>query len=219
MKKAVAFASLLLSSTSVSAEVVNAPNVTALIPSMMKQYGVSYLRMVMPGVLYRGGSTAGTEKAKAPLQSSSQQALCNDGFQAIVYGYGNNWRGGSGVTVTCAKGQATYVSKRWDHPNEIHDVMKELHNVIVQRNGAMYVHCWYGVHASGTLAATALRQFCGLSGDQAVRYWESTVTPSSLWYPNVISAIRNFQPDPALNISQEDKERVCPTAAQMRFAY
>ncbi len=99
MKKAFVFASLLLSSTPVSAEVVTAPNVTALIPSMMKQYDVSYLRMVMPGVLYRGGSTAGTEKAHSPLQSSSQQALCNDGFQAIVYGYGNNWRGGPGVTV------------------------------------------------------------------------------------------------------------------------
>jgi hypothetical protein len=46
MKKAVAFASLLLSSTSASAELVNAPNVTAPIPSMMRQYGVSHLRMV-----------------------------------------------------------------------------------------------------------------------------------------------------------------------------
>jgi hypothetical protein len=219
MSKAVAVASLLLWSTSVLAEVVNAPNVTLLIPSMMKQYDVSYLRMVMPGVLYRGGSTTGTEKDHAPLQPNSRQALCNDGFQAIVYGYGNSWHGGSGVTVSCAKGRATYVSKRWDHPDEIHDVMKELHDLIVQRKGPMYVHCWYGVHASGTLAATALRQFCGLSGDQAVRYWEGTVTPSSLWYPTVISAIRNFRPDPALNLSQEDKERVCPTAAQLGFAY
>jgi hypothetical protein len=103
MRKAVAFASLLLSNTSASAEVVNAPNVSTTIPSMMKQYGVSNLRMVMPGVLYRGGSTAGTENTRAPLQSSSQQALCNDGFDAIVYGYSNNWHGGSGISISCDK--------------------------------------------------------------------------------------------------------------------
>jgi hypothetical protein len=217
MRKAVAFASLLLSNTSASAEVVNAPNVSTTIPSMMKQYDVSNLRMVMPGVLYRGGLTAGTENTRAPLQSSSQQALCNDGFDAIVYGYSNNWHGGSGISISCDKGQATYVSKRWDHPDEIHDAMNLLHKIIVDKKGAMFVHCWYGVHASGTLAATALRQFCGLSGDQAVRYWESTVPSRSLWYPTVLNAVRSFKPDPALNISQEDKERVCPTTAQLGF--
>lgn len=218
MKTAVAFACLILSGAPASAEIVTAPNVTALIPGMMKQYGVSNLRMVMPGVLYRGGSTAGTERNQGPLQPGSQQALCNDGFSAIVYGYGNNWRGGSSVAVSCAKGQATYVSKRWDHPNEIHDAMKTLHDIISGQKGAMYVHCWYGVHASGTLAAAALRQFCGLSGDQAVRYWEGTVPSSKLWYPGVLRAIRSFQPDPALNISEEEKKRVCPSAAQLGFA-
>jgi hypothetical protein len=95
--------------------------------------------------------------------------------------------------------------------------MNLLHKIIVDKKGAMFVHCWYGVHASGTLAATALRQFCGLSGDQAVRYWESTVPSRSLWYPTVLNAVRSFKPDPVLNISQEDKERVCPTTAQLGF--
>ena len=219
MKTAVALVCLMVSAAPASAEMANAPSVTVLIPDMMKQYGVSNLRMVMPGVLYRGGSTAGTENNRAPLLSSTQQALCNGGFSAIVYGYGNNWHGGSGQSISCSNGQATYVSKRWDHPGEIHDAMKELHDIITQQKGAMYVHCWYGVHASGTLASAALRQFCGLSGDQAVRYWESTVPSRSLWYPNVLSAIRNFQPDPALSISEEEKKRVCPSAAQMGFAY
>ena len=207
MKKLI-LALAMIATSAASAAPVIAGNVTQTIKELQDRYHTSYVRMVMPGVLYRGGSTQGNEKAHLPLNNDSLNRLCEDGFDAVVYGYGNNF--GGPKTGSCSKGTISYVSKRWDHPNEIHDVMVELHNIIVEGKGAMYVHCWYGVHASGTLAATALRQFCGLSGDQAVKYWESTVPSSKLWYPNVISAIKAFKPDPSLNISPDQQARVCP---------
>ena len=33
------------------------------------------------------------------------------------------------------------------------------------------MHCWNGWHASGYISALSLRQFCGVSGSDAVAYW------------------------------------------------
>lgn len=214
LKALIVFATgiVLLSSSASFAAPVIASDVVHTIKSMQEKYGVGYVRMVMPGVLYRGGTNpvAKGSEYRNPLNGSTLQALCNDGFDAAVYGYPNNWKGGAGISARCENGQLTYVMKKWDRPSDVADVMKELYNIINEGKGAMYVHCWYGVHASGMIASAALKQFCGLSDEQAVSYWKSTVSASSLWYPKVIAAIRSFKPNPSLGLSPEQQRRVCP---------
>ena len=198
------FVVLIMWAGSVMAQLPVVQSVTHVIPGSQAKYGVNNFKMVMPGVLYRGGGTG----PQAPLTSDPLQALCNDGFEAAVYVYGKGWRGGPRL-VSCGNGRLTYVSKRWDHPDKQHEIMQELYNIIQEGHGAMYVHCWYGMHASGYIAASALKQFCGLSDEKAVAYWNSNV-PQKLQYPNVQAKVRAFKPYPELQIGAEQQARVCP---------
>lgn len=181
-------------------------SLTQKIPGAKAKYGLDNFKMVMPGVLYRGGGTG----PRTPLATAPLQALCNEGFSAAVYVYGKGWRGAR--SVNCGNGQLTYVSKRWDHLNEQREILEELHDIIQRGRGAMYVHCWYGVHASGYIVATALMQFCGLSSAQAVAYWNSNV-PRTIQYPKVQARIRAFKPYSDLQISAAERTRVCPDGA------
>jgi hypothetical protein len=99
--------------------------------------------------------------------------------------------------------------KRWDYPSEVRSVLESLHRIIQEGRGAMYVHCWYGVHASGYIAAVALMQFCGFSPEAAVEYWNSNVA-ASIRYEKVQNMIRAFKPYPDLEISPGLQARVCP---------
>ena len=173
------------------------------------RYGVSNYKTVMPGVLFRGGSSTSVRDQKGPLSGSSQEALCNDGFDSAVYGYSTGWKGGD-KSVNCAGGQLTYTMKRWDRPADLREVLKTVRDIIVEKKGAMYVHCYFGVHASGYIVTTALMQFCGLSASEGVAYWNSNVA-KSIQYEKVQKMIRSFQPYSDLTISAADQARVCPS--------
>jgi hypothetical protein len=93
-------------------------------------------------------------------------------------------------------------------------VFVKLHDIITQNKGAMYVHCWYGLHASGFISATSLAQFCGTAGwdsRKAAAYWDSVIPPS-IRYPQEHDEVANFVrfTDPELQISEQDATRVCP---------
>jgi hypothetical protein len=93
-------------------------------------------------------------------------------------------------------------------------VFIKLHEIITQDKGAMYVHCWYGLHASGFISATALAQFCGTAGwdsRRAAEYWDSVIPPK-IRYPKEHDQVANFVrfTDPELQISVQDATRVCP---------
>jgi len=108
------------------------------------------------------------------LTAASAQALCQAGFDAVVYAYTTGWSGGD-KSIKCANGPLTYTMKRWDDPDAVQGVLKEIHNIIQDGHGAMYPHCYSGVHASGFEVTAALMQFCGLSDEEGVRYWNSNV--------------------------------------------
>ena len=57
----------------------------------------------------------------------------------------------------------------------------------------------------------ALMQFCDLSGEEGVTYWNSNVA-KTIQYPKVQQMIRAFKPYPELEISAEQQARVCPKA-------
>jgi hypothetical protein len=80
------------------------------------------------------------------------------------------------------------------------------------------VHCWNGYHASGVASAIALRQFCGLSADEAVTCWTTTATPlEERAKARSLAQIRNFKRRGSLAISPQQKQAVCfegPIAGQ-----
>src|SRR4051812_7264420 len=103
MNNLLAVIGLMLFADSASADPVIANDVVNTIPSMQQEYGVSNVRMVMPGVLYRGGSTVvgRGQSGRIPLQPGSLDALCNDGFDAVVYGYSKGWKGPPVIQKEC----------------------------------------------------------------------------------------------------------------------
>src|SRR5713101_1500966 len=63
--------------------------------------GLTHFRVVMPGVLYRGGTEgprAGVDGPRRPLQNQSLQALCKAGFSQAVYAYRTGWNGTENVS-------------------------------------------------------------------------------------------------------------------------
>jgi hypothetical protein len=177
--------------------------------------GLTHFRVVMPGVLYRGGTEgprAAGDGPRRPLQNQSLQALCKAGFSQAVYAYRTGWNGSE--NVSCAGNSLQYDYHQWDNRAALKKVFTKLHEIITQGQGAMYVHCWYGLHASGFISATALAQFCGSAGwdsRKAAEYWDSVIPPK-IRYPKEHDQVASFVrfTDPELQISVQDATRVCP---------
>ena len=75
--------------------------------------------------------------------------------------------------------------------------------------GPVLVHCWNGLHSAGMIAAMALRQFCGVSGEDAANYWLATTSHASA-YPYMVDHIREFRPLQGYSLTAEERRRVCP---------
>ena len=165
-------------------------------------HGIRDFREVMPGVLYRGGANNG----HAPLSHDELNALCEDDIGTAIYLYSTGF---SGPSVThCSKGSLDYIDKGWEGRGRA-AVHKQVYDAIKNKGRPIFIHCWYGIHATGAVAATALIQFCNVSPKQAVDYWKVGV-PATLQYPKVIQSIMSFKPDPALELTPEDRDQYCP---------
>ena len=165
-------------------------------------HGIRDFREVMPGVLYRGGANNG----HAPLSHDELNALCEDDIGTAIYLYTTGF---SGPSVThCSKGSLDYIDKGWEGSGRT-AVHKQIYDVIKNKGKPVFIHCWYGIHATGAVAATALMQFCNVSPQQAVNYWKVGI-PAKLQYPKVIQSIMSFKPDPALRLTPEERDQYCP---------
>ena len=172
-------------------------------PSANSYGGLKNVKTVMPGVLYRGGGAGG----RTPIGEAQLDALCEGGFSHATYAYKTGWTGTK--NVSCGNNRINYEYRQWDSASALKSTFRDLHDIIRGGSGAMYVHCWYGVHASGYVSALALMQFCGYSSEEAVAYWKKHV-PAKLQYQKVIDKIRQFQPHKEFEISSGDRARVCP---------
>lgn len=162
------------------------------------EFGLKNFKTVMPGALYRGGGNG----SRAPMSESSLRRLCEAGFSTAYYLYGS----GKGRTLNCGSNTIEYKNIRYSKPRSI---LRAVYDAIQNQSGPVYEHCWYGVHASGYVAAVALRQFCGYSAEQAVSYWNDHV-PASIRYAKVQKMIRDFEPDRSLQLSGSQASRYCP---------
>ncbi len=173
------------------------------VTQVQAEYGLKNFKVVMPGALYRGAGNGN----RAPMNDSSLKALCQAGFSRVYYLYGK----GPNKSLNCGSNTIEYKTAAYSTSRDFEKpILKAIYNAIQNGSGPVYPHCWYGVHASGYVAAVALRQFCGYSAEQAVSYWNSHIASASLRYPKVQNKIRNFRPDPNLQISSSQASRHCP---------
>jgi hypothetical protein len=116
-------------------------------------HGIRDFREVMPGVLYRGGANNG----HAPLSKSELNALCEDDIGTAIYLYTTGFTGPS--ATSCSKGSLNYIDKGWEGSGRA-AVHRQVYDTIKNKGKPVFIHCWYGIHATGAVAATALMQFC-----------------------------------------------------------
>jgi hypothetical protein len=165
-------------------------------------HGIRDFRQVMPGALYRGGANNG----HAPLSHDELSALCEDDIGTAIYLYTTGFAGPS--VTRCSKGSLDYIDEGWEGRGRT-AVHKKIYDSIKSKGKPVFIHCWYGIHATGAVAATALMQFCNVPAKQAVDYWKVGV-PAKLQYSKVIQSISSFKPDPTLQLTPAEREQYCP---------
>ena len=158
-------------------------------------------RVVIPGILYRGGNSG---NGQASMLRPELEALAKEGFSAATYMYPQY-----GFDKSLAK--ATSVDYAGFGPGvkdraSIHNFLSKVKDIIENKKGPMYVHCWNGWHASGEMATYALMQFCGMDGQTGLKYWNNNVRAGK----GTVKRIGSFQTFSDLKISAEDAARICP---------
>jgi hypothetical protein len=78
--------------------------------------------------------------------------------------------------------------------------------------GPVYTHCWNGWHASGLISAYSLRQFCGMSGADAVKYWDANTDGNNKdeAYEKIRQLILDFVPYEEYKIPAAVQKFICP---------
>lgn len=170
--------------------------------------GLAMFRPVLSGVLYRAGFEGG-DKGRTGLSEPQRRSLCAAGFSSARYiDFGKNAQFG---TTRCEQGQMSYAPGKSTRPD---DVMAEIHAIIKNpQRGPMVVHCMWGVHSSGAIAAMALVQFCGWSEVRAKAYWDEARNGADCsdgcdaWIDH---HFEHFHVDPALGITAAERAAICP---------
>ncbi|MFM7728618.1 MAG: LysM peptidoglycan-binding domain-containing protein [Flavobacteriales bacterium] len=183
-------------------------------------WGSRNMRVVLKNVLYRGGGNNFHLKesqpktfVRNPLPLEGVRQLHQTGFGSSWYLYATNF-------------DSLYPPQRLDslhlagfeyecHPSltdeVVNDFMECMHQLIASpRPRPMYIHCWNGWHQSGMLSAFTLIQFCGLSNQQALKYWEQNTDGNYHGYAAVKSRILEYSPNPSFEISDPLQALICP---------
>lgn len=184
--------------------------------------GLRNARAVLPGVLYRAGANNSYRTAygmpklanNGPLPGEGLASLCNEGFSQAYYAYGSS--GVRNAPSTCDRsGTRNVLNYSALHPQYSDADRRTFLSAIRERivsedHRPILIHCWNGYHASGVASAIALRQFCGLSADEAIDYWNTTATPlERRAKERSLAHIRNFSPIASLSISAKQRQLVC----------
>lgn len=185
-------------------------------------YGTRNFRAVLAGVLYRGGANNkynryGARDNRNPLPDVGLRNLCEEGFATAVYLYPDHYE--------TAPPKVDCVDRRTGRPNtlayeqvgpynerSVRDLLALVHRKAKNpAEGPAYFHCWNGWHASGLISAYALRQFCGLSGDEAVKYWDANTDGNNTdpAFAKIRANIRAFTPYADLELTPAERENLC----------
>lgn len=173
------------------------------------------LRPVIKGALYRSGTPS----------DPALQTLCESGWKRVYSLYGEHTtqtgprnasmlRHGRDVRTCQPEGgdkrnlewRSAPSSRMRSLPAIFADVIDSIRN---PDHGPVLVHCWNGLHYAGMVSALALRQFCGLSAEQAEAYWRANANRGAN-YPLIIANLQSFKPLPNLTLTAEEQAAVCP---------
>lgn len=185
----------------------NVTNATTIAEKSTMTTGETRPKAVLKGVYYFGGS----DVKRQALSSTYQTKLCDNGFSRAYSVYTRDVRPACNGFQYSFIGQATASSNGGP---QVAALMKEIYNVIKAngRLGPIYLHCYYGVHASSTISQMVLKQFCGISDQTAISNWNKVNLYNSLAEPgptNEKAKIQAFQPDPSLTITPEERATIC----------
>lgn len=160
---------------------------------------------VLGGLLTR----AGVRNMKQ-LSASELRTLCEQGHNEAFFLY----KGASEQQVACSRGTISYRSPGdYRAPENINRILNNI-NAGLSTGQKTFVHCYNGAHASGFVAAIALRTFCGMSGDDAAKYWDKTLGGYPLQEPNrtkLLNRLRSYSVRTELELSPNQKIQYgCP---------
>ena len=180
-------------------------------------YGTRNMRVVLHGVLYRGGANNKyLEKPRPntnPLPTVGLVNLCREDFSTGIYLYSENFSTAPKKVNCSDTDHQPHVLQYKQHAadGEKEKILGLIYSRIKgQLNGPIYAHCWNGWHSSGLISAFALKQFCGWSTSQADAYWVKNTDGNSSGFTSLRNKIKAFKPLPQYSITAEEKAAICP---------
>lgn len=180
-------------------------------------YGVRNARILFRNVL-RGGANnvylrEHPRENQNPLPMDGLMNLCKEGFTDAIYLYQRNYETAP-RRVECVRNDGTPGSLNYHNLIFNRDettILSMVKEKLELQQGGLYLHCWNGWHASGYVSAISLIQFCGVSANDAVDYWNRNTDGVNQGenYERIRQKIRAFKPNAELNIDPLIKARVC----------
>ena len=183
-------------------------------------FGVRNMRVVLNNVLYRGGSNNFHRKETEPKTFNSHPLpywgvsnLRTSGFSGAIYLYSKYFDQDYPASVIDSLNQLGFNYRCLPdlNPDVVKSIFKDLNKLIyAQEVAPIYIHCWNGWHQSGMLSAFTLMQFCGISNQQALKYWEQNTDGNSKGFQAVKSKILEFKPYKEFQTDSITRARICP---------
>lgn len=168
--------------------------------------GLRSKQTVLKGALIRAGGAGGQNS----ITNNTLAGLCEEGVSSAYYLYPKVGFTNKGVH-SCGRGTIEYKGGSFNAKGA-RPILLEVMNAANGRQGPVLVHCWNGWHAAGEVAAYALMQFCGWSGDQAANYWADTIADRRNIgkYGSVLNRIRTFKPYGDIGVTDAVRANICP---------
>lgn len=180
-------------------------------------YGTRNFRVVLPGVLYRGGANntyINPPRANTnPLPTVALKNLCKENFSTAVYLYSENFsRAPKSVSCRNVEHQNNTIHyKQYAAAGENEKILELVYNRIKGKlSGPIYAHCWNGWHSSGLISGMALKQFCGWSDSQVDAYWVKNTDGNYSGFSSIRTKLRSFKPYKKFAITSAERAVVCP---------
>lgn len=180
-------------------------------------YGTRNMRTVLYGICYRGGANNFYHKTNKrdnqnPLPDDAIKNLSNNGFSAAIYLYSKNYQYATKFYYNPSrKDTFYYYNNTLSNRKQIKELMYKIKNVIDNpKLGPIYIHCWNGWHQSGYASALILVQFCNITNQEAVKYWEKNTDGITKGYDHIKTKILEFIKFDDIIISDNLKKEICP---------
>ncbi len=180
-------------------------------------YGTRNMRVILHGVAYRGGANNHYNKFLKrdnhnPLPHEGLINLVNQGFSRAIYLYSKNFNSSEKIFVNDSGTDTLYyLQNSGMNRNDLKSIMFMVLDVIQNKDtGPIYLHCWNGWHQSGYISAAILMQFCDLTNEQALRYWNLNTDGVNKGYENVKRLVSTFEPFKDIKIDDNTKKIICP---------